>query len=292
VCRPIRSLDTVDLDEKQKGEIVADMSAYLHSDTSSWYACRGIPLRRGYLFHGPPGTGKTSLSLALAGVLGLGVYIVSLNDVSLTETGLSTLFTQLPLRCIVLLEDIDSVALRRNGRHQNAAIWAEEAPSGKSESTREGLVSLAGLLNIIDGPAAHEGRILIISTNYSEELDTALIRPGRVDLQVQFTLATHSQIRDIFTRMYMSVDENMRKSGTLPSQEPNGMPLCSVKVAEMARQFADQLPNGTFSPAEVQGYLLTKRSDPSGALNGVERWREMLLKAKADGTKVLCSTST
>jgi chaperone BCS1 len=272
-CRPIRSLDTVDLDSQQKGEIVADIKEYLHHTTSRWYALRGIPLRRGYLFHGPPGTGKTSLSLALAGLFGLGVYIVSLSEAGLTDTGLITLFTSLPKRCVVLLDDIDSIGLRRNGEHQTSAS-IEKTPSRKSETTREGLISLAGLLNVVDGPGAHEGRILIISTNCPEKLDPALIRPGRVDLQARFTLATHGQIRDIFTRMYTPAVENMSKSSTLPSRNSNVLPLSSIALADMARQFAAKLPEDTFSPAEIQGYLLMKKSDPSGALNGVTIWRD------------------
>jgi chaperone BCS1 len=289
-CRPIRPLHTVDLDKNQKEEIVADISEYLHTKTPRWYADRGIPFRRGYLFYGPPGTGKTSLSLALAGLFGLGVYVVSLDEAGLTETRLSTLFAKLPKRCIILLEDIDSVSLRRNGKHQHSAPSAEKAPSRESEGTSEGPISLAGLLNVVDGPAAHEGRILIISTNYPTALDPALIRPGRVDLQIQFTLATHGQIRDIFTRMYTSADETISESSTLPSPKKKGVTLYSMSVAEMACQFADQLPEDTFSPAEVQGYLLIKKLDPSGAVSGVASWRETMLKLKAKGVRSLTST--
>jgi chaperone BCS1 len=77
------------------------------------YATRGIPHRRGYLFHGPPGTGKTSLSFALAGIFGLDIYCASLSENELKESDLAHLFTFLPDRCIVLLEDIDSAVIRR-----------------------------------------------------------------------------------------------------------------------------------------------------------------------------------
>ena len=85
-----------------------------HPATARWYANRGIPYRRGYLFHGPPGTGKTSLAFALAGFFGLHIYAVSLLDSTLTEEELGTLFKDLPPRCIVLLEDIDVAGLARN----------------------------------------------------------------------------------------------------------------------------------------------------------------------------------
>lgn len=58
--RPSRSIDTVSLDETQKLMILNDVKAYLHPDTVHWYGSRGITYRRGYLFHGPPGTVKTS----------------------------------------------------------------------------------------------------------------------------------------------------------------------------------------------------------------------------------------
>ena len=61
-CRLSRPISTVSLDRAQKANIVGDINEYLHPATARWYATHGIPYRRGYLFHGPPGTGKTSLS--------------------------------------------------------------------------------------------------------------------------------------------------------------------------------------------------------------------------------------
>ena len=129
--RPCRPMDTVILDSEQKTLIVKDMNEYLHPASPKWYATRGIPYRRGYLFHGPPGTGKTSLSFALAGIFGLDIYAISLQEPTLTEGDLMQLFNGLPRRCIVLLEDVDAAGLIRDEKSDNLGDAAKDAKNGK-----------------------------------------------------------------------------------------------------------------------------------------------------------------
>ena len=82
--------------------------------TAHWYAARGLPYRRGYLFYEPPSTGKTSLTLALAGELKLNLYIFNLGaGGGVTDETLGQLLQTLPKKCIALLEDIDCAGIGR-----------------------------------------------------------------------------------------------------------------------------------------------------------------------------------
>ncbi|KAF9691431.1 hypothetical protein EKO04_010743 [Ascochyta lentis] len=309
--RASRPMGTVSLRREEKRTIVSDINEYLQPETRRWYDARGIPYRRGYLFHGPPGTGKTSLSFALAGIFGLHIYCISLSEVGLAEADLNKLFSELPRRCIVLLEDIDSAGLRRD----DEAPHNEPTPpptSGVAKSStcdpsgpRKSLISLAGLLNVIDGVASHEGRVLIMTTNRPEALDEALTRPGRVDVRIAFCLATHTQIKEIFMRMY-GTDVNAQKPIDMEKSQHTQKPTASSDkrqdddyddiedllfekattetlgrdtLKQMAQEFADKLPEGKFSPAAIQGYLLTRKREPSRALEEACMWRDEQLEA-------------
>lgn len=308
--RASRPMRTVSLDHEQKRVIVNDINEYLQPETRRWYDARGIPYRRGYMFHGPPGTGKTSLSFALAGIFGLHIYCISLSEVGLTEADLNKLFTELPRRCIVLLEDIDTAGLRRDDEPPPEPSTPAAPGSGKPSGNeplgpRKSLISLAGLLNVIDGVASHEGRVLIMTSNHPEHLDEALTRPGRVDVRIPFSLATHTQIKDIFMRMYGTdidahkADKAERSRPSKPSinsekgkenddedddiedllfEKPQAYTLDKDTLKSMAQEFADKLPEGRFSPAAIQGYLLTRKREPNRALREACAWRDEQLE--------------
>lgn len=82
--------------------IVADIDEWRRSE--SWYHDQGIPYRRGYLLHGPPGGGKTSFIFALAGHLNYNICIMGIGDSDVTDDRLALALSNLPKQSILLLE--------------------------------------------------------------------------------------------------------------------------------------------------------------------------------------------
>ncbi|EMD39392.1 hypothetical protein CERSUDRAFT_82115 [Gelatoporia subvermispora B] len=205
--RPKRPMNSIILDPGVKDLLLDDARDFLNS--KSWYSERGIPFRRGYLLYGAPGTGKTSIIQSLAGELELDVYIVSLSRMGLDDASLNELISSLPEQCIVLMEDIDAAFHRGVKRKLEKTPTTpgepedEDKPREKDEETSTSRVTLSGLLNALDGVGAQEGRVLFATTNCYTALDPALCRPGRMDLHIEFKLASRYQAHELFKRFYM-----------------------------------------------------------------------------------------
>ncbi|RMJ21692.1 Mitochondrial chaperone bcs1 [Aspergillus sp. HF37] len=296
MARTPRPLSTVVLDEGQKGTFVADVKEYLHPRTRRWYSNRGIPYRRGYLLHGPAGTGKTSLCAAAAGLFGLRLYLLSLGSGGLNEDGLVELFLDLPSRCIVLLEDVDSAGMtmkRGDGSSGTGAGAGETTTDEKTESNdaddaKPKGIGLSAILNVIDGVAATEGRILVMTTNHPEKLDPALLRPGRVDMSIEFGYADKPVVQELFSSIYSCLEgEGPRSSGADGAVDKKVNPEASGRdnesVLALAREFASRVPAGELTAAEIQGYLLNHKGKPEEALEGANEWVKGVQEKRASG---------
>lgn len=167
--------------------ILADIRRFQAS--REWYESVGIPHRRGFLFKGIPGSGKTSAALAIAAALEMHIYWINLS--SMTDEDLLQAMGSVGERDILLIEDADCVSA--------TATRETDEPDCKPSSDQS-KCTLGGLLNAIDGVATPDGRVLIMTTNHPERLDPALIRPGRIDVQVDFTHATADQIANLAAR--------------------------------------------------------------------------------------------
>jgi chaperone BCS1 len=260
--RPARPLSTVYLDESHKRNFLADVQRYLLPSTRKWYSDRGIPYRRGYMFYGPPGTGKSSLAFAAAGYLRLNVYILSLGSRRLTEDGCVQLFQKLPRKCLVLLEDVDSYDIA--GKRKNSK---EEDKESKDDAENKNEMTLSALLNLLDGVAAQEGRVLIMTTNHLELLDPALVRPGRVDYKILFKLADRDLTKKMFCNFFSDAPTDQRGL-----QDEKGLGAGDPHLEALSDAFADKIPENSFSPADIQGYLLQNSSAPEVAIEGAAEW--------------------
>ncbi|PHH65972.1 hypothetical protein CDD81_920 [Ophiocordyceps australis] len=306
-----RPLSTVVLDHGIKQELLNDVGDYLRPATRRWYSNRGIPYRRGYLLYGPPGTGKSSLSLALAGYFRVKIYIVSLSSGLANEENIMSLFNDLPTRCIVLLEDIDTAGLThtRDGAGAVAEHPPPAPPAASSNltgsdtvpsSATTGRLSLSGLLNVLDGVASQEGRILIMTTNHIDKLDKALIRPGRVDMMIPFGHADSSMVLSMFRAIYSPCENEAAsvdcprsnevantESGAQAEEKPSSVTYADAqkRINALAQQFAEAIPESEFSPAEVQGLLLRHKRSPEAAIEAIDDWVTQMRKDKEEEAK-------
>jgi len=240
-----RPLDSVILDAGVKERIVADIQDFMASN--KWYHDRGIPYRRGYLLHGPPGTGKSSFIQALAGHLNYDIAILNLSERGLTDDRLSHLLTVIPQRTLVLLEDID-------------VAFANRRMQAEADGYNGANVTFSGLLNALDGVASAEERIIFLTTNHVERLDEALIRPGRVDMTVRLGEATRYQVEQLWDRFYGDFDANGHHKQVFCER------LCQLGLIDGPATRPRTQQSGGISTAALQGLFLYNKGDMDGAI--------------------------
>jgi chaperone BCS1 len=257
--RPVRPLSTVHFDEKVKKAVVNDIAHYLKNGTRKFYLSRGIPHRRGFLLYGPPGTGKTSLSLALAGHFGLELYMADLSSIK-SDQELARNFQMHPPSCIVLLEDVDAVGISKNRAAEVKNTKSDKR--AKSDGERNSGPTLAGILNVLDGVASGESRVVIMTSNHEEKLDAALKRPGRIDEKIYFGHISKTVAEQMFIGMYLPPSDE--------AADPNHVKY----IAQLASEFAALVPENTFTPAELQGLLLRHQKSSQAAVENTSAWVE------------------
>ena len=142
---------------------------------------------------------------------------MSLTNPKLTDNVMADLLQRTPPRSLILIEDIDAFFNSREKQDNRMQI------------------SFSGLLNALDGVGAQEGRIIVLTTNHRERLDAALIRPGRIDLEIELGNATASQLGGLLSRFYPDAPE---------------------RVAALVAAY----PSRTMSPAQIQQILIAADS--------------------------------
>lgn len=145
----------------------------------------------------------------------------------------------------------------------------------QNQTTR---LTFAGILNALDGIAAQTGRLLFMTTNHKERLDSALIRPGRIDYQLQFEEATQEQTRLLFINFYKSIilaNDGVEEDDIVSSKYQNAI----EKVEKYATEFSNKIPDRVYTMSQIQGIFMMHREDPQAVVNTIE---EDLLNLETD----------
>lgn len=184
--RPVSSiiLPTGDLEA-----ILDDISKFRSKTAVAWYKAHGLPHRRSFLFHGPPGTGKTSMIRLIASTFRLACCYLSMTDRNFSNQGLADAMTKLPNNALLVVEDVDALF--------------NENRDGSGNS-----LTFSGLLNALDGVMSSNDVITVMTTNHFDRLDSALIRGGRVDRRFFFDFPGSTELGALFKRFYSEATQS------------------------------------------------------------------------------------
>ena len=189
------------VNENIKIDLYDDIQNFL--DNEEWFTNKGIPYKRGYLLHGPPGTGKTSIIKAVANTHQLPIFNLDLSSVK-NNADLLKLVTDINYlsnnkKYIVTIEDIDRCPLFSNSYDRFRQL-------------EKNTLSIDCLLNVLDGIMETHGRLFFMSANDTTPFDKikdVLFRPGRIDKQLNISYCSKTQISKIIANFYDLKEETI-----------------------------------------------------------------------------------
>jgi len=179
-----RPLESIFLPTEVKETLLSKILHFASDQGREEYGRFNVPYKMNVLFHGLPGSGKTSCIHAIASSIDSDIGIIhfgkAMDDTMLTRA--VNLMSNLDKCRVLVLEDIDS-------------LFNDDR---KAHDTLKNAVTMSGLLNCLDGLSRNEGIIVFMTTNRKDVLeDAAFLRSSRVDIDLEFTDASHDQMRQM-----------------------------------------------------------------------------------------------
>ena len=233
------------LSEDNEKILYDDVEKFMRRDTERWYAEKGIPYKRGYVLHGPSGTGKTSVIKAIANRFSMDVFIIDMSIVTKDEH-LCRLMSMVSYTAhnkphIVALEDIDRSPMFTNNYRDDRRK-----------------ISMNTFLNAIDGVIEAFGRILIVTANDISPLkmidSNALLRPGRIDKIVLLDKFGESDTLRMVSRFYgVEISEDRLNL--------SGKRMCPADIVNVMQSHPDDMESALL---EMSGASSSSSSVPDG----------------------------
>lgn len=185
-----------DLFFEQKEDLIKHLDTF--SSSEHIYKRRKIKYKTGILLTGPPGGGKSGISLAIAYYLKRNIYYVAPNSFS-SDNDFQEYMMQVKPGSVILMEDVDS-------------FFGDRDDDSSGSKT---VLSFSSILNTLDGIFSPDDVVIIMTTNYKEELDKALTRKGRLDMIIDSQNPTGKYINQ-YVQHYYATDEKIVDDSFFP----------------------------------------------------------------------------
>lgn len=247
-------------------QIAQRVEFFVHN--RAWYDAKGIPYQLGLMFSGCSGSGKSSCVRAIANYTGRHVVNVNFANVK-TVTQMKKLFysddvyvyksedgrectkLRVPIdKRIIVMEEIDALGStifdRRGGNGGAATGLADE-------------ITLGHMLQVLDGNMETPGRMIVVTSNRPDLLDEALIRPGRIDMNVQFRPASRETIGEMYAKL---------NDADLPREHLAGVPDGQLSSADAMEVMFRNFGRPAEQTVEDLAQHVQARRDPEATQEG------------------------